>query len=138
MAKISRKRAVKKKSKSKVKAAARKTTRPPKSKKSSPKVHAKPKIRKKTVSKKSTKANKPIGTVTHFFGNISVAIVRFSKDVSLGTAVRFKGLTTDFSQKISEMQYDHRPIVKSKKGKEVGMKVKDRVREGDKVFEEIR
>jgi hypothetical protein len=36
------------------------------------------------------------------------------------------------------MQYNHQPIKIAKKGKEVGVKVNDRVREGDQVFEEKR
>lgn len=99
------------------------------------KVKPKPKLKK--VASKTTRAKKPIGAVTHFFSEISVAIVKFSKETDSGKTVRFKGATTDFAQKISEMQYDHKPITRAKKGKEVGIKVKDRVREGDKVFEEV-
>ncbi|MCL4498634.1 MAG: hypothetical protein M1335_00035 [Chloroflexi bacterium] len=80
---------------------------------------------------------KPIGQVTHYFGGIDVAIVKFSKEVAVGATVRFKGATTDFAQKVSEMQYDHKAITAAKKGQEVGIKVKDRVREGDQVFEEV-
>lgn len=95
------------------------------------------KATKTKAKKKAPKGKKPIGTVTHFFTEISVAIVKFSKDAKVNDVVRFKGTTTDFVHKISEMQYDHKPIAKSKKGKEVGIKVKDRVREGDQVFKEI-
>ena len=80
---------------------------------------------------------KPIGTVTHYFGGINVAIVKFSKEFLAGATVHFKGATTDFSQKISEMQYDHKAITVAKKNQEVGIKVKERVREGDQVFKEV-
>lgn len=123
MAKTRKKKAVKSKIKSKPKKKARKV------------VKAKPKAKK--AKPKAAKVRRPIGAVTHFYSEISVAIVKFSKVVNLNDIVRFKGATTDFVHKISEMQYNHKPIVKSKKGKEVGIKVKDRVREGDSVFEEI-
>jgi hypothetical protein len=84
----------------------------------------------------NNKEPKPIGIVTHYFGGISVAIVKFSEEVPVGVTVHFKGATTDFSQKISEMQYDHKAITAAKKNQEVGIKVKERVREGDQVFEE--
>ncbi|PJC65397.1 MAG: hypothetical protein CO020_00885 [Candidatus Colwellbacteria bacterium CG_4_9_14_0_2_um_filter_50_12] len=84
-----------------------------------------------------TNEPKPIGAVTHYFSNINVAIVKFSKEVPVGATVQFKGATTDFNQKISEMQYDHKAITAAKKGQEVGIKVKERVREGDQVFEEV-
>lgn len=78
---------------------------------------------------------KPIGEVTHYFGGIDVAIVRFSKPIAVGTKVRFKGATTDFAEAIASMQYNHEAINEAKKGQEVGVKVKGKVREGDKVYE---
>ncbi len=75
-----------------------------------------------------------IGTVTHYYGGIKVAIVKLSKPVKVGTAVRFLGATTDFAQQIQSLQFDHKDIASAPKGKEVGTKVKKRVREGDQVF----
>lgn len=77
---------------------------------------------------------KPIGEVTHFYGGVGVAIVKFKKTIAVGTRVRFKGATTDFEETISSMQYDHKPIEGAEKGKEVGVKVGGRVREGDRVY----
>ncbi len=90
---------------------------------------------KKTPPKSIAKAPKPIGEVTHFYGGIGVAIVKFSRAVSTGETVHFKGAHTDFSQKVSSIQYDHKEIASAKKGQEVGIKVDDKVREGDHVFE---
>lgn len=81
-------------------------------------------------------AGKPIGEVTHYFGGIGVAIVRFSKPVRVGSKLRFKGATTDFEMAAASMQYDHQEITEAKKGQEVGIKVGKKVREGDKVYEE--
>lgn len=78
---------------------------------------------------------KPIGAVTHFYGHLSVAIVKFSKKVDVGAKVRFKGTTTDFEETIKSMQYDHKDIRSTKKGQEVGVKVDGKVREGDLVYE---
>ena len=78
---------------------------------------------------------KPIGTVTHFYGDISVAIVKFKRIFKVGEKVNFKGATTDFKETIKSMQYDHKPVKVAKKGQEVGIKVGDKVREGDFVFE---
>lgn len=80
------------------------------------------------------KKEKPIGVVTHFYGGISVAIIKFTKAASVGDEIRFKGATTDFSQKIDSMQYDHKDIKEAEKGQEIGIKVSDKVREGDEVF----
>lgn len=78
---------------------------------------------------------KPIGEVTHYYSKIGVAIIKFFKTVPLGTKVRFRGATTDFEQTINSMQFDHTSISEAKKNQEVGVKVDQKVREGDKVFE---
>lgn len=78
---------------------------------------------------------KPIGEVTHYYSKIGVAIIKFFKTVPLGTKVRFRGATTDFEQTINSMQFDHKSISEAKKNQEVGVKVDQKVREGDKVFE---
>jgi putative protease len=85
------------------------------------------------MPKKSSEP-KPIGTVTHFYGNLEVAIVKFNKGVAVGERVKFKGATTDFEEAIKSMQYDHQAIESAKKGQEVGIKVGDKVREGDLVY----
>jgi hypothetical protein len=84
-------------------------------------------------SPKKIKAPKPAGKVTHFYNEISVAIVRFNKKVPVGVRLAFKGATTDFEDVIKSMQYDHKPIAVAPKGKQVGIKVKKRVRQGDEV-----
>jgi putative protease len=78
---------------------------------------------------------KPIGEVTHYYSHLGVAIVKFAKAVSAGTKLRFKGATTDFEETAASMQFDHKPIETAKKGQEVGIKVGQKVRDGDQVFE---
>jgi hypothetical protein len=105
------------------------------------KVIAKKKVAKKKASpkKKASKPSKkiqsakPIGSVTHFYNEISVAIVRFKENVPVGTVLHFKGATTDFKQPAQSMQFNHAPVAKAPKGKQIGIKVKKRVREGDAV-----
>ncbi len=78
---------------------------------------------------------KPIGEVTHYYTHLGVAVVKFNKKVKAGDTVHFKGATTDFTQKLDSMQFDHKEVDGAAKGKEVGLKVIDRVRQGDQVFE---
>jgi len=87
------------------------------------------------ILSKKTKEPKPIGEVTHYYSGLGVAIVKFNKAVKKGIKVNFKGATTDFEQALDSIQYNHKDIEKVKKGQEVGVKVKDKVREGDKVYE---
>lgn len=88
----------------------------------------------KSKPAKEPAKEKPIGVVTHYFNHLSVAIVKFKSPVSKGANVKIKGHTTDIEQIVAEMQYDHKDIETAKKGQEVGIKVKDHVREGDEVF----
>ncbi|MBI5732688.1 hypothetical protein HY967_01880 [Candidatus Jorgensenbacteria bacterium] len=83
----------------------------------------------------ASKEPKPIGEVTHYYSAIGVAIVKFKKAVAVGAEVRFKGATTDFEETIKSMQYDHKDISSAKKGQEVGIKVGDKVREGDEIYD---
>ena len=87
---------------------------------------------KKAAPKK--KPVKPIGRVTHFYNHIKVAIVKFNKNVKAGTELHYRGATTDFKEKAGSMQFDHKPVATAPKGKQIGIKVKKRVRDGDLVF----
>lgn len=98
------------------------------------------KVVKKVFAKGEKKAakvllkRKPIGKVTHFFDKIKVAIIKFNKPVKVGTQICFEGNKTCFPQVLNSMQYNHESIKIAKKGKEVGVKVKKEVKEGDLVF----
>jgi len=93
------------------------------------------KMRVSKTPKKPVKGPKPCGWVTHYYNGIGVAIIKFSKPVRVGTKVRVLGATTDFKAKIGSMQYDHKDIPKAVKGKQIGVKLGKRVREGDEIFE---
>ena len=85
----------------------------------------------------SMNKEKEIGEVTHYYSHLEVAIVKFNRTVKVGEAVHFKGATTDFVETISSIQYDHKDIDEAKKGQEVGIKVSEKVRQGDKVCEVV-
>ncbi len=86
------------------------------------------------LSKKMPRTDKPAGAVTHYYGGLKVAIVKFNQDVPSGSAATFQGATTDFSQNLDSMELDRKPVMKAPKGKEIGIQVKKKVREGDKVY----
>ncbi len=90
----------------------------------------KPKQTRKARQTKKVKVT-VIGTVTHYFPKVNAAVVKLKKPLSVGDTVLIKGSTTQFKQKIQSMQMDHVAISKAKKGDEIGLEVKDRVREHD-------
>lgn len=81
------------------------------------------------------KKPKSIGVVTHYYGKLGVAIVKFNQEFSRGSRLRFFGATTDFEETVNSIEYDHKSIETAKKGQEVGIKVSQKVREGDEVYE---
>ena len=76
-----------------------------------------------------------IGIVEHFFTNVSVAAVKITDgELKIGDTIHFVGAHTDFKQKIETMEINRNPVQTVKPGDDVGIKVKDRVREHDVVY----
>ena len=83
----------------------------------------------------SQKEGKLIGKVTHYFSNIEVAVIKLSGTLSLGDTIRIiGGEATDFEQVVDSMEIERQKKKKAKKGDEVGLKVKEKVREGYKAY----
>ncbi len=80
------------------------------------------------------KEGKLIGKVTHYFGNIGVAVVELSAALKVGDEIRIAGGEVDFIQPVKSMQVDHKAANSAKSGDSVGLKVKEKVRDGYKVF----
>ena len=76
-----------------------------------------------------------IGDIDHYFTHLNVGILEVrGAPVQVGDKIRIKGATTDFVQTVQSMQLDHQPIQRADKGKSVGLKVTQHVREHDKVY----
>jgi len=117
---------------------------PAKKKKAVKKKVVKKKAAKKTAVKKTVKkivkpAAKPVteievGMVTHYYDHISVAVIKVSGKIKVGDMLHIKGTHTDFKQKVDSMQIEHEQITEAKRGDDIGMKVKEPVREHDVVY----
>ncbi|MBI5871752.1 translation elongation factor-like protein [archaeon] len=77
---------------------------------------------------------KQIGTITHYFVNIGVGVIELTDTIKEGDTIEIQGATTSFQQKAESMQINKKPVKAASKGQEIGIKLMDRVREGDKVF----
>lgn len=78
---------------------------------------------------------KPIGEVTHYFGNIGVAVLKLTGVLKVGDTIRIVGgEDTDFEQKVDSMEIEHQKVKQAKKGDDVGLKAERKVREGYKVY----
>lgn len=79
-------------------------------------------------------AEKLIGEVTHWFGNISVAGIDLTGKLAAGDRIHIQGHTTDFEQDVSSMQIDREEVKEAGPGDSVGIKLQDRARVGDEVY----
>lgn len=83
----------------------------------------------------TTEKEKLIGRVSHYFDKIGVTVIELTSALKIGDTIRIKGgESTDFTQEIKSMEADHQKIKKAKKGDSVGVKVKEKVREGYWVY----
>lgn len=79
-----------------------------------------------------------IGVIQKFFAKPGVAAIEVtSGGIKTGDLLRYKGHTTDFTEEVSSMQLDNQPIEEAKVGDLIGIRVKERVREHDKVYKVV-
>ncbi len=65
-----------------------------------------------------------VGSVVKFFDKISIAAVKLDfGDLAVGDTVRIKGTSTDFTQKIEDLEFDHKPVSKATRGQFTGIKL---------------
>ncbi|MBS7635302.1 translation elongation factor-like protein [Candidatus Bathyarchaeota archaeon] len=77
---------------------------------------------------------KEVGRVTHYFTKIGVAVVNLTDTLSVGDKILVRGSVTNFEQTVESMQIEHKNVNIAQSGQSVGLKVNQRVREGDKVY----
>ena len=148
--KLAKKKIVKKKIVSKKKVVKKKPTKKPAKRKAGAKI--KP-VRKTAVpaktsqresstpavtalsSGKPTQKEEAVGTVTHYYSHLNVAVIQLNRGtLRTGDTIHIKGTTTDCTQIVESMQYEHRPIDQAMEGQSFGLRVKEHVREHDTVY----
>jgi len=77
---------------------------------------------------------KLIGKISHYFGNIGVAVIELTDTLKTGETIRVVGGETDFEQTVDSIEVDHKKVEKAKKGDGIGVKISQKVREGYKVY----
>lgn len=76
-----------------------------------------------------------VAVVVKFFAKPAVAALKVTNGVIIkGDRLHYKGHTTDFIQEVTSMELDNHPVEEARAGDLVGLKVKERVRENDKVY----
>jgi len=75
-----------------------------------------------------------IGKVSDFFARPVVAAIELTAALKMGDKIHIKGHTTDLVLNVDSMQIDNVPVEEAKAGDSVGVKVPERVRNGDTVY----
>ena len=78
-----------------------------------------------------------IGTITHFYNRISVAVLSLTDPLELGDSVHIFGHSTDFEQNVTSMEIEHEKVTSVGPGDEVALKVSEPVRKGDVLYKII-
>ncbi len=81
-----------------------------------------------------SKTLEKVGEVSHYFTKINVAVVEMTAPLRIGDRIAIKGMTTNFEQTVESMQIEHEDVEEVKEGDSIGLKVEERVREGDIVY----
>jgi translation elongation factor EF-1alpha len=77
-----------------------------------------------------------IGTVTHYFGHLSVAAVSLTDTLRVGDRIHIRGHTSDLEQTVDSMEVDHQKVESAAPGDDVALRVDDHVREHDRIYRE--
>ncbi|TSC91008.1 MAG: putative protease [Parcubacteria group bacterium Gr01-1014_2] len=77
---------------------------------------------------------KSIGKISHYYDKIGVGIIELAGGLKTGDTIKVKGKDTDFEQVIDSMQIEHAQVEKAKKGDVIGVKMNQKVKEGDEVY----
>jgi len=76
-----------------------------------------------------------IGTITHYYSHLGVAVIQINKGtLRTGNTIHVKGHTTDFTETVESMEFEHQHIAEASAGQSVGLKVRDHAREHDIVY----
>jgi len=76
-----------------------------------------------------------IGIVTHYYSHLGVAVVQVNKgSLKTGDRIHIRGHSTDFTQTVASMEYEHQHVDQASAGQSVGLKIADHAREHDIVY----
>lgn len=75
-----------------------------------------------------------IGRITHYYNHLGVAVLTITGGLKLGDKIHIYGHSTDFIQRVTSMEIEHRTVLWVKPGDNVAIKVIEPVHEHDEVF----
>jgi len=75
-----------------------------------------------------------LGKVTHYYDRIGVGVLELKSPLSVGERILLKRGKQEFTQIVESLHIDHESVPKAKKGEDVGLKLKESIKEGALVY----
>jgi len=79
-------------------------------------------------------ADKQVGTVTHWYDKLGVAVVKVTGKLARGASIKVKKGEEEFEDTVASIQIDHKDVPAAKKGDDAAIKLSQRAKEGAGVF----
>lgn len=77
---------------------------------------------------------KQVGTVTHWYDKIGVAVVKLTGKLEKGDKIIVRKGDEQFEDTVSSLQIDHTDVNSAKRGDDAAIKLSHRAKEGAAVF----
>lgn len=75
-----------------------------------------------------------IGTVTHYYSHLNVAVLQLIDRLKVGETIHIFGHTTDFTQVVASMEVNHHRVVVVEPGEDVAVKMVEPVHVHDTIY----
>ena len=75
-----------------------------------------------------------VGVVLHYFPRAAAAVVALSRPIHRGDTIHVRGQTTDFVQPVLELALEGASVTEGTPPQEIGVRLAQRARAGDRVF----
>lgn len=87
----------------------------------------------------ATHTKQDIGEVVNYYSKVKAAEIRLWQPLNVGEEIVVQGPTTgSINQKVESLQIEHENILEAKKGQNVAISLKNKVRPGDLVYKKIK
>jgi len=77
---------------------------------------------------------KSVGTVTHWYDKIGVAVIKLSDTLKSGDRIKIKQGEEEFEDVVSSIQVNYKDVSYAKAGDEVAVKLSRKAKEGSVVY----
>jgi len=77
---------------------------------------------------------KKIGTVTHWYDKLGVAVIKLTGKLSKGDSIMIQKGGEEFTETVESLQINHESVTSAKKGDDAAIQLSKRAKEGSAVL----